>query len=92
MIKNNLLDEEGKGPNAAFIMNVIDYLNNKQEIAVMRSKEQRFNPLYDIGGVTRNFIKYFNIAGLPALVVLFGLLIWIQRKTRKKHIQMMFQK
>ena len=92
MIKNNLLDEEGKGPNAAFIMNVIDYLNNKQEIAVMRSKEQRFNPLYDIGGVTRNFIKYFNIAGLPALVVLFGLLIWIRRKTRKKHIQMMFQK
>ena len=91
MIKNNLLDQEGKGPNSAFIMNVMDYLNDKQEIAVMRSKEQRFNPLYDIGPSIRNFIKYFNIAGLPALVVLFGFLIWLRRKARKKHIQMMFQ-
>jgi len=74
MIQNNLLDEEGAGPNAIFIMNVLDYLNNKEEIAVMRSKEQRFNPLYEIGAVTRNFIKYFNIAGLPALVVLSGFL------------------
>jgi ABC-2 type transport system permease protein len=91
MIQNNLLDEEGAGPNAIFIMNVLDYLNNKEEIAVMRSKEQRFNPLYEIGAVTRNFIKYFNIAGLPALVVLSGFFVWLHRRNRKRRIQMIFQ-
>jgi hypothetical protein len=29
---------------------------------------------------------------LPVLVVLFGLLVWFRRHTRKKQIQMMFQK
>jgi ABC-2 type transport system permease protein len=58
----------------------------------MRSKEQRFNPLEDTQGGTKTFLKSFNIAGLPVLVVLFGLLVWFRRHTRKKQIQMMFQK
>jgi len=36
--------------------------------------------------------KTFNIAGLPILIVLFGLSVWFRRHSRKKHIQMMFQK
>lgn len=91
MIKNHLLDEQGASPNSIFIMNVIDYLNNKGEIAIMRAKEQRFNPLYEIGTVTRNFIKYFNIAGLPVLVVLSGFFVWLYRKAKKRRIQIMFQ-
>ena len=58
----------------------------------MRSKEQRFNPLFDTGPATKTFVKSFNIAGLPVLVTLFGLLVWFKRHSRKKHIQMMFQK
>lgn len=92
ILKDYLLDEEGRSPNAAFIMNVLDYLNGKEELAIMRSKEQRFNPLYDTAAGTKSFIKYFNIAGLPVLVVIFGLLIWLYRNSRKKHIQMIFQK
>jgi ABC-type uncharacterized transport system involved in gliding motility auxiliary subunit len=92
MLKDNLLDEEGRNPNAAFVMNVLDSLNNRESIAVMRSKEQRFNPLNDTEAGTRTFIKSFNIAGLPALVVLFGLLVWMRRHGRMKRIQMMFLK
>jgi ABC-type uncharacterized transport system involved in gliding motility auxiliary subunit len=92
MLKNNVLDAGGKGSNAAFILNVIDYLNGREDIAVMRGKEQRFNPLEDTGAGTKTFVKAFNIAGVPVLVVLFGLFVWYRRHSRKKHIQMMFAK
>jgi ABC-2 type transport system permease protein len=90
MLKNNVLDAEGQSSNATFIMNVIDYLNGREEIAVMRGKEQRFNPLEDTLAGTKTFVKAFNIAGLPILVVIFGLGVWFRRHSRKKHIQMMF--
>jgi ABC-type uncharacterized transport system involved in gliding motility auxiliary subunit len=92
MLKNNVLDADGQGANSVFIMNVIDYLNGREDIAVMRGKEQRFNPLDDTQAGTKTFVKAFNIAGLPILVVVFGLGVWFRRHSRKKHIQMMFGK
>ena len=92
MIRDNLMDEEGRTPNAMFIVNVLDYLNGREEIAVMRSKEQRLNPLMETKGGSRAFVKAFNIAGLPLLVILFGLGVWLHRHARKKRIQMMFEK
>jgi ABC-type uncharacterized transport system involved in gliding motility auxiliary subunit len=91
MLRDNILDEKGRTPNAMFIMNVLDFLNNREDTAIMRSKQQRFNPLVDTQGTTKTLVKSFNIAGLPVLVVLFGLLVWFRRHARKKRIQMMFQ-
>jgi hypothetical protein len=87
-----MVDEEGRAPNSMFLMNTVDYLNGREEIALMRSKEQRFNPLMDTGGGTRTFVKTFNVAGLPVLVILFGLGVWFRRHARKKNIAMMFSK
>lgn len=92
MLKDSLLDPEGKGSNAIFIMNILDVLNHREDIAAMRSKEQLFNPLYETKGYARAFTKTFNVAGLPVLVVLFGLFVWLRRHARKKQIQMIFQK
>jgi len=92
MLGDNVLDADGRASNATFIMNVVDYLNDRENIAVMRSKEQRFNPLDDTQPGTKTFVKTFNIAGLPVLIILFGLGVWFRRHARKKHIQMMFQK
>jgi ABC-type uncharacterized transport system involved in gliding motility auxiliary subunit len=92
MLKDNLFDPDGKNPNTMFILNTLDALNKRQDIAVMRSKEQRFNPLVETSTFAKTFIKTFNIAGLPALVVLFGLFVWMRRHSRRKRIQMMFQK
>lgn len=91
MLKDNILDPSGDSPNAMFIMNILDALNQREAIAVMRSKVQRFNPLDDTDAMTRTFVKTFNIAGLPVLVVLFGLAVWFRRHARKKRIQMIFQ-
>ena len=91
MLKNNVLDEQGRTPNAMFVLNTIDFLNNREDIALMRSKEQRFNPLADTSVAAKTIIKSFNIAGLPMLVVLFGILFWIRRRVRKRQIEAMFQ-
>jgi ABC-2 type transport system permease protein len=91
VLKDNILDAEGRTPNAMFIMNTVDYLNNREDIAIMRSKEQRFNPLVETGAGIKTFVKSFNIVGLPILVVIFGLLVWFRRHSRKKRIQSMFQ-
>jgi ABC-2 type transport system permease protein len=92
ILKDHMLDEEGRTPNAMFIMNLLDYLNGREDIALMRSKEQRFNPLRETKGETRTFVKAFSIAGLPLLVILFGLGVWFRRHSRKKNLQMMFGK
>jgi ABC-type uncharacterized transport system involved in gliding motility auxiliary subunit len=92
MLKDTVLDPEGDSPNDLFVLNTIDALNQRQNIATMRSKILRFNPLHDTGAVTKTFVKSFNIAGLPVLVVFLGLIIWLKRHSRKKRIQMMFQK
>jgi hypothetical protein len=92
MLKDNVLDAGGRGPNATFILNVIDSLNDREDIAIMRGKEQRFNPLDDTKAGTKMFVKTLNIIGLPSLVVLFGIAVWLRRHARKKNIQMMFQK
>ncbi|MFZ2919570.1 MAG: Gldg family protein [Desulfosalsimonadaceae bacterium] len=92
LLKDNLLDTEGTSPNAAFILNLIDTLNGRDDIAAMRSKVQQFNPLEETGTGTKNAIKIFNIAGLPIIIVLFGLITWWRRSMRRKSIRLMFQK
>ena len=92
MIGDNVIDPQGRSANAIFIMNVLDALNNRSEIAMMRAKKQQFNPLDETGPGTRTAVKAFNIAGLPVLVVGFGVITWFRRASRKRRIQEMFQK
>jgi ABC-type uncharacterized transport system involved in gliding motility auxiliary subunit len=92
MLKDNVLNPEGNSPNDMFILNTIDALNHRENIAVMRSKVLGFNPLVDTGTLTKTFVKTFNIAGLPVLLVFLGLIVWLKRHSRKKRIQSMFKK
>jgi hypothetical protein len=91
LIQDSVLEADGRTPNAIFMMNAIDYLNDRMDVALMRSKEQRFNPLEDPAPATRTMTKAFNIVGLPVIVVLFGIAVWLRRMARKKRIQAMFQ-
>jgi ABC-type uncharacterized transport system involved in gliding motility auxiliary subunit len=90
LLSDQLLDPDGRSPNAVFVMNTLDKLNNREGMAVMRAKTQELNPLEDTDDSTKAGIKAFNIVGLPILVALFGLMIWGLRHNRKKKIQMLF--
>jgi ABC-type uncharacterized transport system involved in gliding motility auxiliary subunit len=91
MLTDNVIDAQGRGANAVFILNVIDALNDREDIAILRSKKQDFNPLLPIGAGAKTAVKTVNIAGLPILVVLFGVAVWFRRMSRKRRIQVMFQ-
>jgi ABC-type uncharacterized transport system involved in gliding motility auxiliary subunit len=92
MLRNVVIDENGRGPNSVFALNVIDFLNGREGIAVMRAKEQKINPLADTSPDVKTAVKMFNIAGLPLLTAVFGLFVWLRRSTRKRAIQRMFAK
>jgi ABC-2 type transport system permease protein len=91
LLHDNLVDREGQTPNAAFVLNLIDALNGRTGIAVMRSKIQQFNPLDDTTALAKDLIKMVNIAGLPGLVVIFGMMMWLRRRSKRKYIQALFQ-
>jgi ABC-type uncharacterized transport system involved in gliding motility auxiliary subunit len=90
ILTDNILGDQGQSPNSVFLLNTIDYLNGQPDIAVMRSKNQRFNPLNDTKALTRTIVKVLNIAGIPALFILFGFYVWVRRKARRRVIQAMF--
>ena len=90
ILKDNVLDDQGRSPNSVFLLNSMDYLNNREDIAVMRSKNQRFNPLKDTKAATRAVVKIFNIVGVPILFILFGFYVWVRRKAKKRMIQNLF--
>lgn len=91
MLKNSVLDEEGASPNAVFLLNAMDYLNKREDIAVMRGKNQRFEPLKDeISSFARNASKIVNTYGWPVLVIVFGIFVFFRRAARRRKIQSMF--
>ena len=92
MLRDSLLDNEGETTNALFVMNTLDALNDREDVAVMHSKIQQFNPLEESTPGTKMLVKAANMAGIPVLVVIFGLLVWWRRHIRRKKIQMMFQR
>jgi len=92
MLRNNLLDAQGQSPNSMFVMNILDVLNDREDTARMRSKVQTFNPLDKTDARTKAVIKTANIIGLPAVVIIFGLVALLRRHVRRKQITMIFQK
>jgi ABC-type uncharacterized transport system involved in gliding motility auxiliary subunit len=91
MLMDNMLDPEGRTTNATFILNAIDHLNGNDEIAAMRSKQQTLNPLAETSPMVRGVIKTLNIAGLPVLVFVFGLIVWAAGNARRKRIANQFK-
>ncbi len=90
ILGNNVVDAGGTTPNAQLLMNIVDYLNGREDLAVLRSKTQRFNPLTDVDPQTRSLIKGLNLVGLPLLVIFIGLLAWMSRGARRRKLKRRF--
>ncbi|MCK5915606.1 MAG: hypothetical protein KAG92_05675, partial [Deltaproteobacteria bacterium] len=90
ILRDNIVDEAGTTPNAQLLMNMVDFLNGRQELAVLRTKTQSFNPLVDIAPESRSLIKGANLVGLPLLVIFTGFIAWLRRKARRRKLKRMF--
>lgn len=93
MLADQLLaSQQGQkqSPNAIFVMNLMDSLSGKTEMARLRSEIQTFNPLNETTQLTRNAVKVVNIAGMPLVVLLFGMCVWLIRSRRRRRIRQRF--
>jgi ABC-2 type transport system permease protein len=80
------VDKEGRAPNSVLLHNMVDYLSGNYDVPEMRSKGLEINPIKETGDNTKFMLKIFNIAGLPLLVILTGLVIWKRRAVRRQRI------
>ena len=90
MTTSQLLDEQGRSSNSIFIHNILDYMNGNEELNEMRSKGLSFNPLDEVDDAVKNFIKYFNMIGIPVLVIIVGLIVWQIGNRRRERIRLAF--
>jgi gliding-associated putative ABC transporter substrate-binding component GldG len=74
-------------PNASLFFNLVDWLTLDAKMLAMRSRgagEAPFAP--DLADGTRNAVKFGCTAGVPALLVLLGLVRWQLREARRKRL------
>lgn len=77
-----LLDSSPSSPIAMFLLNVMDYVNGRDELCVMRTKGLTLNTLEVKSQAAAQILKYFCIYGLVVLVVVAGL---VSLRLRAKH-------
>ncbi|HDP80053.1 MAG TPA: hypothetical protein ENN21_04330 [Spirochaetes bacterium] len=86
----SVIEKEGRSPNSVLVHNMIDYLNGNADVPEMRSKGLELNPIKDRGEGFKLALKLVNIAGLPLLVVLAGMVFWKIRASRRKRVMAEF--
>ncbi len=99
VIKNNIFSQDDQNVNSVYILNLIDYMNDREDWGIMRGKGRYSNPLepFDANAsafkrllTNRDFIKFFNMVGLPILIVLLGFIAYALRKKRVSSISHRF--
>ena len=70
--------------NITFFQNTVDSLSLDNDLIKIRSKGITDRPLREVEEETKRLIKYFNIFGLTALVIIFGFFRYYRRKNLVK--------
>ena len=87
---STMLNEQLLGPpNAALLMNLVDWLVLDPKLLAMRSRgtgEAPFDP--ELTDSRRNATKLIGTAGLPALLVFLGLVRWRLREQRRRRLSL----
>lgn len=69
--------------NAAFVLNIVDWLSQEEGLIAIRSRNVAARPLDEVSDGNRTLIKYANVFGPPLLVIMFGLWHWQSRRRHK---------
>ncbi len=67
-----------------FLMNLADWMTQEKGLIAIRSRGATVRTLEPVGDSTKTMIKYLNIAGMPLLVVIFGIFRWQYRRRKRK--------
>jgi gliding-associated putative ABC transporter substrate-binding component GldG len=69
--------------NAAFFLNIVDWLTMGDALIGIRTREKTERPLPELSDEKKAFIRYINIFGVSILVILFGLVKFILRRRKR---------
>ena len=78
-----LRDQYTSESNQVFILNLLDWMLLDDAMLSIRTRGLTVAPLDEVSDTTRNVLKYGNMLGLPVLLVMFGLIRWRIRETRR---------
>ncbi len=70
-----------------FFLNTVDWMTLGDALIGIRSQTITERPLREISEIEKNFIKYLCIAGVPLLVVIFGLLRYLLKRRAKRLVE-----
>ena len=70
-----------------FFLNTVDWLTLGDALIGIRSHTITDRPLREVSEIEKNFIKYLCIAGVPLLVVIFGLLRYFLKRRAKRFVE-----
>ena len=66
-------------------LNLVDWLGQDDDMIAIRSREAAIRPLKaDVSDGTKQTVKYANMFGPPALVLLLGMFRWSLRRNRRR--------
>jgi ABC-type uncharacterized transport system involved in gliding motility auxiliary subunit len=66
--------------NLGFALNAVDWLAQDEALMSIRAKDRSPPPLLFTSNGVRDAVKYFNLVGLPILIVLAGAIHLIRRR------------
>ena len=72
--------------NLGLALNLVDWLAQEDTLAIIRSKVISSRQLLYSSDLHRNVVQYANVAGVPALLVLIGLVQFVRRRNISQRV------
>jgi gliding-associated putative ABC transporter substrate-binding component GldG len=87
VVGNSQFLQQGQRDGQLFFLNTVDWLTLGEELINIRSHGATNRPLKEISESEKFFLKFISIAGVPILVIAFGLVRFFLRRRAKRMVE-----
>ena len=87
VVGNSQFLQQGRPDGQLFFLNTVDWLTLGEELINIRSHGVTNRPLKEVSESEKFFLKFISIAGVPILVVAFGLVRFFLRRRAKRLVE-----
>ena len=87
VVGNSQFLQQGRPDGQLFFLNTVDWLTLGEELINIRSHGATERPLKEVSESEKFFLKFVSIAGVPILVVAFGLVRFFLRRRAKRMVE-----
>jgi len=87
VVGNSQFLQQGQRDGQLFFLNTVDWLTLGEELINIRSHGATNRPLKEIAESEKFFLKFVSIAGVPLLVIAFGLVRFFLRRRAKRLVE-----